>query len=119
MEIYKAEDENVLIASLSGELDHHSAGVTREKIDAQTARYGMIDLILDMTNVTFMDSSGIGVVLGRYRKITEKNGQVVLAGCSDYVEKILSMAGIFKRIPKVGTVEEGMIFLREHPGDRR
>ena len=58
---------NLIIAYLIGEIDHHSAAVIREKIDNTISFKKPQHLILDFKNVSFMDSSGIGLVMGRYR----------------------------------------------------
>ena len=57
----------ILIASLEGELDHHSAQYVRQKIDSELMKSSNRDMILDFSKVSFMDSSGIGVVIGRYK----------------------------------------------------
>ena len=56
-----------LTAWLSGELDHHAAGTIREQVDHAVERYHPRELTLDFSGVGFMDSSGIGLVMGRYR----------------------------------------------------
>lgn len=86
---------NTLIAVLSGEIDHHICEKIRTDIDGQMEFYGAVNLIFDFTQVTFMDSSGIGVVLGRYKKITEKGGKVIIANADRLVRQILDMSGIF------------------------
>lgn len=59
-----------------------------------------------------MDSSGIGVVLGRYRKLSASGGEVVIASCSETVKNILNMAGIFSLMQYVNTKEEAMTYFR-------
>lgn len=80
---------------LDGELDHHSAGKLREDIDAELSKYGYSNCVLDMSGVSFMDSSGLGVILGRYRLITEQGGKLSLRNPNKSVDRILKMSGIY------------------------
>ena len=100
--------DDILIAAAYGELDHHSAGKLRDEIDEAMEAFHCIHLVLDLKRVTFMDSSGIGVVLGRYNKVRKKGGRLYLTGCSDYVERILHMAGVFSVIEKKNGVEDAV-----------
>ena len=63
-----------LVAELFGELDHHGAERVRERIDKAMDSHRSQKLILDFTKVTFMDSSGIGMILGRYRRMGQRDG---------------------------------------------
>lgn len=108
--------DEILIAVLSGELDHHSSGETRETIDRTFSTFHARDLVLSFEGVTFMDSAGVGVVMGRYNKVKEKNGSLAVTNCSDYCERILEMAGIFTIAEKYETVEEGILALQSKEG---
>lgn len=72
------KQKNILITTLSGELDHNSAEEVRVKIDDRIDRDNIEKVILNFSGVTFMDSSGIGAVLGRYKKLSNKGGCFVL-----------------------------------------
>jgi stage II sporulation protein AA (anti-sigma F factor antagonist) len=100
--------EDILIAAAYGEIDHHTAGKLREEIDEAMLAFRCRHLVLDLKKVSFMDSSGIGVVLGRYNKVKRKNGTLYLTGCSDYIERILHMAGVFTVIEKLDSVEDAV-----------
>ncbi len=89
-------DKETLTVKLVGEVDHHIAENLRESIDEEIEQTHTLHLILDFAEVTFMDSSGIGVVLGRYRKLKEKGGTVTIKNCNRIVEKIMEMSGIFQ-----------------------
>ena len=99
---------NTLVVEFFGELDHHGAERIREKIDAAMDNYMAQMLVLDFSKVTFMDSSGIGMVLGRYRKMGEKSGAMAISGCTKTVRNILNMAGVFSVIDYYGTKEEAI-----------
>lgn len=104
--------DDILVVSVSGELDHHFAGKLRDDIDEAMGAFHCRYLVMDLEKVTFMDSSGIGVVLGRYNKILQKGGRLVLTGCSEYVEKILYMAGVFSVIRKEESTEDAICSLK-------
>ena len=83
-----------MIARLSGELDHHNAASVREQID-NSAELNMPSLlILDFEKLSFMDSSGIGLVLGRYRNLTKHGAEVKVTGVSPQIYKVMRLSGI-------------------------
>jgi len=88
-------DDNMLIAVLSGEIDHHVTEKLRRDIDEEIAMCGTRDLVFDFSNVTFMDSSGIGMVLGRYKKVHGAGGRVTIRNAGRLVKQILDMSGVF------------------------
>lgn len=100
--------DEILIATLAGELDHHSAAVIREEIDQTIEAFLSKHLIFDFGKVSFMDSSGIGVIMGRYKKISQLEGQLIITGCSEYIHRILEMAGIFTIADKQNSLEDAI-----------
>lgn len=105
--------DDIITAVLTGELDHHSATFVRQDIDSAMDIYKARNLILDFSKVGFVDSSGIGMIMGRYNKVKEKNGSIVLCGCSPYMKKILEMAGIFTIINEVPEKRSAIKYLKE------
>ena len=105
MEVIFKVDEDVLTAYIRGDVDHHSASPLRHAIDESMKTFGCRDLILDFSGVTFMDSAGIGVALGRFRKISKKGGTVKISGCSEYIERLLEMAGVFTLMQRADDTE--------------
>lgn len=83
-----------LTARLTGEIDHHSARDAREQIDAAVRRGTVETLRLDFGGVTFMDSSGIGLIMGRYRLMQGMGGRVEVVHASKRMEKLMEMAGL-------------------------
>ncbi len=83
-----------LIALLDGEIDHHGARELREEIDAAVQRTKPRLLTLDFSGVQFMDSSGVGLIMGRYRMMSEWGGEVCVANLPPRLEKLVSLAGI-------------------------
>lgn len=95
MTLRTEEKNGALVAWLGGELDHHSADTVRAALDSALSRTGTKRLVLDMSAMTFMDSSGIGVVLGRYRKMKDRGGSVAVRGLSEKMDRILRLAGLY------------------------
>ncbi|MBQ7203634.1 MAG: anti-sigma factor antagonist [Eubacterium sp.] len=85
---------DLLIAYLIGEIDHHSSAVIREKIDDTIAFKKPKHLILDFKNVSFMDSSGIGLVMGRYRTMQSFKGSVEVRGINAQTKKLMELSGL-------------------------
>lgn len=98
---------HTLIVSLSGELDHHNAEKIRDKIDA-TMEKGFKNLIFNFKGVSFMDSSGIGVIIGRYKKVQRKGGRVCITCLNDKIKRIFEISGLFKIIPYYSNDEDAL-----------
>mgnify|MGYP000921928348 CR=1 FL=1 len=108
MQIEFEMTDDILIANLDGELDHHTSTVVREEIDKTVEAFHSKHLIFNFTKVTFMDSSGIGVIMGRYNKISQLGGKLVITGCNEYIDRILDMAGIYTIAYRINTVAESI-----------
>lgn len=87
---------SMVIAYLIGEIDHHTAGEVREKIDSIIKFKKPSHLILDFRNVTFMDSSGIGLVMGRYRLLqgVASSADLEIKNVTPQTKKIMELAGL-------------------------
>ncbi len=101
--------EDKLIVSLMGELDHHSAEEVRVKIDDRIDRDNIKKVILNFNGVTFMDSSGIGVVIGRYKKMQNRNGKLCVAEIGRTVNKVFEISGMYKIIDIYSNLNEAVI----------
>lgn len=84
----------VVTAYLSGELDHHTAREMREAIDAAVDRNMPTLLILDFRDVSFMDSSGIGLVMGRYRNLQRSGAALHVVNTPPQIYKVMQLAGL-------------------------
>ena len=84
----------VLIALLSGEIDHHIAPKLRADIDAKCEELRPSRLVLDFGEVTFMDSSGIGLIMGRYRCISLLGGRLEVVNIPPSLKKVFVISGI-------------------------
>ena len=94
MTVEMISGEEHITAILCGELDHHTSAAARELIDARLERSTPRLCILDMSGITFMDSSGIGLILGRQRVMAAYGGKVMVKNPSRYAEKIIKLAGL-------------------------
>lgn len=98
MEIeYRKSGANVTVF-LFGEIDHHNAQTINQKIDKIIESEGAKHLVLDFHKVSFMDSSGIGVVLGRYKRMTARAGKISMIGATPLIKKIFVLSGVDKLI---------------------
>ena len=85
-----------LTAALIGELDHHAAADLRQRIDTAVLSCRPRRLTIDLERLTFMDSSGIGLIMGRYRLMVSLGGEVRLSGTSPRMERVIRLAGLDK-----------------------
>ena len=91
--LFKAE-KNILTCYLSGDIDHHTSAPIREIIDTQLQKLMPDELRLDFRDVHFMDSSGVGLVMGRYKTALVYGCRVYVVHMPDAVEKIMRMSGL-------------------------
>ena len=92
------ESGQELKIKLKGELDHHSADETRDIIDEKIKDEKYNKIIIDFQKLDFIDSSGIGFVIGRYKVIRKRNGVIEIINANKKVRRILDMSGIGKII---------------------
>ena len=95
MDVSAKHEGNQLELALKGELDHHGAKGLLTCLEQEIQRSLPLVLVLDFSGVTFMDSSGIGIVLGRYKVVSKGGGRLRIINANRRVERILRMAGIF------------------------
>ena len=98
MEIKYFKEEKILMLKITEELDHHAVEKLRRKADYEIERYIPRKVIFDFSNVTFMDSAGIGLILGRYKNVSILGGKLEVVNVTETVNKILVMSGINKVI---------------------
>ena len=96
-----------LIISLNAELDHHLAEEMREVIDTVIDTRGVRHIIFDFGRIAFMDSAGIGLIMGRYKKIRDI-GHIYIAGCNESIQRILLISGLHKLVICCSDVNEAV-----------
>ena len=100
--------KGVLVAMLEGELDLNSADGYREAIDAAIMRTDAMYLVFDLSEVTFIDSSGLGMMLGRYKKIEQKGGRSAMCGIGMGLSRMIEVSGLRKLMPVYETREDAI-----------
>ena len=105
MELKFEQRNKTLTVLLPSEIDHHSAAGLRSGIDGVIFEFRPKRLELDLSSVNFMDSSGLGLIMGRYSLMREQGGEVVVVDPAPMVEKVMNLAGM-KRIITVVKTEE-------------
>ena len=96
MQLELTREGGNLTAALIGELDHHAAADLRQRIDAAVLACRPRRLNIDLTRLTFMDSSGIGLIMGRYRLMQSVDGDLRLQGANPRMERMIRLAGLDK-----------------------
>ena len=94
MEMHLERLGTTLVAKLNGELDNSCAAEIRERLDKEISTGGMKNLVMDFDMVDFMDSSGIGVLVGRYKRIRAMGGKMLVIRTSPQVDKIIDVSGL-------------------------
>ena len=94
MSVEILHEKRNMTAAITGEIDHHAAADIRMEIDGELERTTPEVLTFDMSGVTFMDSSGVGLILGRARALKQWGGKVRITDPSERAEKILRMSGL-------------------------
>lgn len=101
MQIKKKITNNILHVMLCGELDEYTANYTRNILDDLICSSTFSKMIIDLSQLEFMDSTGIGVLIGRYKKLKTKNKPVYIMNPNNHIEKIFKMSGLYEIMPKI------------------
>lgn len=94
--------DNTLYVLLKGELDEYSSVYTREVLDKTLNGSGFKQVIMDLSELEFMDSTGVGVLIGRYKKMKAKNIPIYLCHANGAIERIFRISGLYDIMPKIG-----------------
>lgn len=105
--------QRCLVIRLNEELDHHNAIRIRDKADKMIERNHIKHIIFDFSGATFMDSAGIGVIMGRYKKVIFIGGKTAVANVNGTVDRIFRLSGLYKIIEKYDSVEIALTNLQK------
>ena len=87
---------------LFGELDEYTAQATRKNLDSiLDTQKSYVQIVMDLSELTFIDSAGVGVLIGRYKKMREKNKPIFITNPSRNAERIFKMSGLYDIMPKI------------------
>lgn len=89
-------EEKILIFEITEELDHHVVDKIRKRTDYEIQRLMPKNVIFDFSKVKFMDGAGIGLILGRYKQVTNFGGEIKIVNVNERIKRILEMSGITK-----------------------
>ncbi len=98
--------QSTLILHLPSEIDHHSSKEIRERTEEYLRVTSIRHIVFDFSQTTFMDSSGIGALLGRYKRMRERGGSVMIYGADARIRRILRISGVDKLIPHMEGEEQ-------------
>lgn len=99
---------NTLVIIVNGDLDHHNAEIIKKVADSSIMDNHIRNVIFDFKNSNFMDSSGIGVMMGRYKLISNAGGRTCAVNLSPSVERIFQISGLHKVIERYENVEDAL-----------
>lgn len=93
---------NVLYITLRGEIDEHTASTARRQADKLVEQYAACEkAVFDLRDVSFMDSTGIGFLIGRYKAFARYGVACYIGSVSPATDRVLSISGIYTLIPKL------------------
>jgi len=101
-------NSKTLVVKINEEIDHHSCNVLKDKLDVAINLSKIDKLIFDFTGVNFMDSSGIGMIMGRYKSIQRNSGKIAITGLQPTVKKIVQMSGLHKILEEYDNLDIAM-----------
>lgn len=107
LSINRADEGERTVVSLGGEIDVYTAPFVRERLD-EAVREGRTNLIVDLTQVRFLDSTGLGVLVGRLKLTRSRGGSLRLVGSEDRVLKVFSITGLDKVFEIYPTLDEAV-----------
>ncbi|MCR8642360.1 anti-sigma F factor antagonist [Paenibacillus sp. N1-5-1-14] len=96
LQIEFEQNRRALIVRLKGELDHHTASAVKSRMEEAITKGDVKHLVLSLKDLSFMDSSGLGVILGRYKQITASGGKMVVCDTNAAVYRLFELSGLFK-----------------------
>ena len=99
-------EDKLLVFEITEDLDHHATEKIRRRADYEIQRFMPKRVIFDFNRVVFMDSAGIGLVIGRYKTVTALGGTLEMMNVSPKLKRIFEMAGLLKIIPIVNSCKE-------------
>ena len=102
MKVRHKTENHTLYVSLVGELDESCAAEVRTALDGLLAQEAVSKMVLDFAGVSFMDSTGIGMLLGRYKKCKALGIPILVRSPQTVVDKLLLLSGIYEIMPKIG-----------------
>ena len=98
---YCEKKRGALVVRLMGELDHSEAARVRAEVDGLIEDTCARRLVFDLSDLDFMDSSGIGLIIGRYKRLSRRGGSVAVRGSNARIDRIFEMAGLYQLVERM------------------
>ncbi len=111
MEVRLIGEKKALLVKVTGELDHHMAEKIKTAVDEKLRCTNAVNVIFDFSGLEFMDSSGIGVIMGRYKKVRTLGGRVIAICVNAGILRIMEMSGMDKIIKLTPSLEKAIRLL--------
>ena len=108
--------QNCLIIYISQDLDHHTVNLLREQSDRLIDAGNIRHIIFDFAKTDFMDSSGIGLIMGRYKRVMFRGGKAAVTNVGNEIERIFQLSGLFQIIERYATPEQAVAGLNKRGG---
>ena len=105
MKIKHFIEEKMLIVEITEDLDHHESEKIRRRVDYEIQRFLPKRVVFDFNRVVFMDSAGIGLIIGRYKTVSRYGGELELINVGNKVKRIFEMSGLLRMIRIIDSYE--------------
>ena len=99
-------EDRLLIFEITEEIDHHTCEIIRRRADYEIQRFMPKRVVFDFNRVVFMDSAGIGLIIGRYKTVSSFGGKLEMINVRDNLKRVFEMSGILRIVPIVDSCEE-------------
>ena len=116
MEVTYIPKHRLILVRVTGEIDHHSAESIRRVTEKEIRRTSAINIAFDFGSVTFMDSSGIGVIIGRYKTASSLGGSVIVFDANEQVMRLMDMSGLSRLVIISDTMQKGITAMKKLRG---
>lgn len=95
------KNEDSVTINFSGELDHHTAKEVKHSLDSYLSKVNLKEVVFDLKDMSFMDSSGIGVVLGSYKRLKKSGTKIYVKNVNKQIDKVFKVSGIYQVLIKI------------------
>jgi anti-sigma B factor antagonist len=112
LELSSSTLDGATVVHLAGEIDLSTAPFLQDELLRLTFEDGVTDLVIDLRDVEFMDSTGVGAIAASYRHLRDRDGRLALAGPTPSIAKVCDISGLARVLPMARTVEEAVAGLR-------
>ncbi len=116
MEVTYIPKHRLILVRVTGEIDHHSAESIRRVTEKEIRRTSAINIAFDFGSVTFMDSSGIGMIIGRYKTASSLGGSVIVFDANEQVMRLMDMSGLSRLVIISDTMQKGITAMKKLRG---